>query len=111
MSETIFDKRYSADAFDVDAEAMEALRRRCRAVAERPAAARREFRLPVRPAYAVPAMAAAVVAAAAVLLAGDPAESIETGDPISDMIAAMSDDQLRLIGSATYDDIIFNEQL
>ena len=56
-------------------------------------------------------MAAAVMAAAIVFLADRPADSAEAGDPIHDMIAAMSDEQLRLIGSATYDDIIFNEQL
>ncbi|MDE6858404.1 MAG: hypothetical protein K2J33_06695 [Alistipes sp.] len=111
MTETNFDKRYSADAFGVDAEAMEALRSRCLAIAERTEAPAPDSRRTLRLAYAVPAMAAAVMAAAIVFLADRPADSAEAGDPIHDMIAAMSDEQLRLIGSATYDDIIFNEQL
>lgn len=111
MTETKFDRRYSADAFRVEADAMEALRSRCRAVAAQPAAPAPGTRLRVRLAYAVPAMAAAVIAVAAVLLADTAPEQTGSGDTISDMIAAMPDEQLRLIGSANYDDIIFNEQL
>lgn len=112
MTETNFDKRFSADVFRVDAADMESLRSRCRAIAAEPAEPSAAFsrRLRVGLACAVPAMAA-VIAVAAALLSGSATGSSGGGDTISDMIAALSDDQLRLIGSATYDDIIFNEQL